>query len=599
MSGAAAGAAGSSHMARGPVSSGRAQVVLAALLGLALVLQASYFQMTSSAVWDEGIYLTAGLDFFHHGRVDRFFNFGIAPLPVMLSYWMPALAFAEDQIAPADFPRAVHLARVTHLALVGLPLVVLPALAMARRRGLVAGAAVGGMLVFSPLVVAFSAIAVTDACFALAFLFALGALDAYMRKPGPKRLALVALAVGVALAAKYTALLLLPLALGVFLWIERRRYAGRGVAGWHRPAAAAFWQTAGVGAAALLLVWAMHGFAMTRILPDGWNPPPRLRNEAGAMMKAVSSAIRVPAPVRGIVFQIEHASGGQQQFLLGQKSSRGWWYYYPLAWLFKSTPAELLLAALLPFLAWKARHGLDRTAALLAAGAALVAASLLASKLDLGVRYMLVIYPIVALLAIECAAVIARQVRWMTALTAALVTLQAASAAAAAPQYLSYFNRVFTPPGQAHTRLVDSNLDWGQDLPALRAALNARGTNRVLLAYLGVAPPGAYGIEATPWDTPDGEAVARQRWIAISATLMNNVYLRGDPFRDFRRISADARPSEGLFVYDAVRPEVRQALEYTRSRVALQPCRPGATAPKYTDSSWSVLSHWYIRCTGM
>ncbi|MCK7475797.1 MAG: hypothetical protein MZV49_25185 [Rhodopseudomonas palustris] len=99
----------------------------------------------------------------------------------------------------------------------------------------------------------------------------------------------------------------------------------RGVAGWHRPAAAAFWQTVGVGAAALLLVWAMHGFAMTRVLPDGWNPPPTLRNEAGAMMKAVSSAIMVPAPVRGIVFQIEHASGGQQQFLLGQKSSRGWW----------------------------------------------------------------------------------------------------------------------------------------------------------------------------------------------------------------------------------------------------------------------------------
>jgi 4-amino-4-deoxy-L-arabinose transferase-like glycosyltransferase len=586
-------------MARGPAPSGRALILLAAILGLTLAAQASYFQRTSSAVWDEGIYLTAGLDFFHHGRVDRFFNFGIAPLPVMLSYWTPALAFAEDQIAPADFPRAVHLARVTHLVVVGLPLVILPALAMARRRGLVAGAAVGGMLVCSPLVVAFSAIAVTDACFALAFLLALGALDGYRKNPGPKRLAMVALAVGVALAAKYTALLLLPLALGVFLRVERGRPASRGGMGWRRPAAAAFWQTLGVGAAALLLVWSMHGFAVTRVLPDGWNPPPSLRNDAGAMMKAISGAIMVPAPVRGIVFQIEHASGGQQQFLMGQKSSRGWWYYYPLAWLFKSTPAELLLAALLPVLAWKARRGLDETAALLAAGATLVMASLLLSKLDLGVRYMLVIYPLAALLAIECAAVIRRQTRWVAALMVGLVALQAASAAAAAPQYLSYFNRVFTPPGQAYTRLVDSNLDWGQDLPALRAALNERGTNRVLLAYFGVAPPEAYGIEATPWDTPDEAAVARQRWIAISATLMNNVYLRGDPFRDFRQISADARPSEGLFIYDASRPEVRRALEYTRSRVALQPCRTGATAPKITDPSWSVLSHWYIRCTGM
>ena len=109
----------------------------------------------------------------------------------------------------------------------------------------------------------------------------------------------------------------------------------------------------------------------------------------------------VPAPVRGIVYQIEHASGGQQQFLLGQKSTRGWWYYYPLALLYKSTPAELLLAALLPFLLWRTRRDMDATSTLLALTAAFVFVSVLSSRLDIGVRYVLVLYPLVALLAVR------------------------------------------------------------------------------------------------------------------------------------------------------------------------------------------------------
>ena len=306
-----------------------ARLLVPVALGAALLVQASYFQRTTSAVWDEAIYLTAGLDFYHHGRVERFTNFGIAPLPVMLSYLPPALASSSDHVLPPEFPRAILLARVTHLVVVGLPLVLLPYFWMARRRGLLAGAAVGALLAFSPLVIAFSAIAVTDACFAVAFLIALAAIDAHVRRPGAKSVALVGVAIGVALAAKYTATLLLPVALAAFVYVERMQDAGRWTAGWPRAAARALGQIAAVGLIALLLVWALHGFALARVLPDNWNPPPSLRGPVGAAMADISRAIMVPAPVRGIVYQIEHASGGQQQFLLGQKSTRGWWSATP------------------------------------------------------------------------------------------------------------------------------------------------------------------------------------------------------------------------------------------------------------------------------
>ena len=476
-------------------------------------------------------------------------------------------------------PRAILLARVTHLVVVGLPLVLLPYFWMTRRRGLLAGAAVGALLAFSPLVIAFSAIAVTDACFALAFLIALAAIDAHVRRPGAKSLALVGVAIGVALAAKSTATLLLPIALAAFIYVERRQDAGRRTAGWPRAAARAFGQIAAVGLVALLLVWALHGFALARVLPDNWNPPPSLRGPVGSAMAEISRAIMVPAPVRGIVYQIEHASGGQQQFLLGQKSTRGWWYYYPLALLYKSTPAELLLAALLPFLLWRTRRDTDATSTLLALTAAFVFVSVLSSRLDIGVRYVLVLYPLVALLAVDRAASMRPRGRWVPAMLGVVVVLQATSAVAAL-RYLSYFNRLFTPEGQAYTRLVDSNLDWGQDLPALGAALAERGTDSVVLAYFGVASPQSYGIRATPWDTPDEEALTQSRWIAISATMLNGVYLRGDPFREFRRLRpSDHRPGPQFLPLRRV--EARGA-----AGDGVRPLAHGAAAlPRWSDGA--------------
>jgi hypothetical protein len=93
--------------------------------------------------------------------------------------------------------------------------------------------------------------------------------------------------------------------------------------------------------------------------------------------------------------------------------------------------------------------------------------------------------------------------------------------------------------------------------------------------------------------------VAEHEWVAVSATLLNGLYLRGDPFRDFRSLVPGARVSEGMFLYDASKPDVRRAVAFMRSRVAVQPCRTGANAPKPSDPSAAALSHWHIRCNGV
>ena len=80
----------------------------------------------------------------------------------------------------------------------------------------------------------------------------------------------------------------------------------------------------------------------------------------------------------------------------------------------------------------------------------------------------------------------------------ALVGWHAAIAARIHPHYLAYFSPVVGGPEQGYRHLVDSSLDWGQDLPGLQKWLIAHRQpgEPVYLSYFGTADPARYGINA-------------------------------------------------------------------------------------------------------
>ncbi len=103
------------------------------------------------------------------------------------------------------------------------------------------------------------------------------------------------------------------------------------------------------------------------------------------------------------------------------------------------------------------------------------------------------------------------------------------------PNYLPYFNQLIGSRSNAFRHLVDSSLDWGQDLPGLKAWLVKEGldsslTEKVYLSYFGTGSPEYYGIKATllpcfadrtPSRIPDP---LLQGTYCISATMLENVY---------------------------------------------------------------------------
>ena len=64
------------------------------------------------------------------------------------------------------------------------------------------------------------------------------------------------------------------------------------------------------------------------------------------------------------------------------------------------------------------------------------------------------------------------------------------------PHYLGYFNELAGGPSGGWRYLVDSNLDWGQDLKALKRWMDDHGVARVKLSYFGAADPDYYGLRS-------------------------------------------------------------------------------------------------------
>jgi hypothetical protein len=235
-------------------------------------------------------------------------------------------------------------------------------------------------------------------------------------------------------------------------------------------------------------------------------------------------------------------------FLAGQYSASGWWYYFPVAFLLK-TPVTiiLLLAGGLAVCAIRWREFITVPLFILLP-AALYLGAAMAQKLNIGLRHILPLYPLVLLIAAAGIAELLRQKK-ATALIglAGLGLFQAFEFGRNCPNYLTFFNQFVGGPRNGNRYLVDSNLDWGQDLKPLKKWMDEHSIASIGLAYFGTADPAYYGIECTY--LPGGPFFAEKLirppelpgYVAVSATVLRGVYLDGRGQAFYRRL-VDCEP---------------------------------------------------------
>lgn len=244
----------------------------------------------------------------------------------------------------------------------------------------------------------------------------------------------------------------------------------------------------------------------------------------------------------GNVYQYSRARTG---FLNGEIRQQGWTEFFPLAFLLKSTVPTVLFAVGGLVLLGMARGSdgrarrwrLHRAAPLLVLFALywLVA---LTSKLNIGHRHILPIYPVVYVFCGAAAAwlLAGRIRRWGRVVVGLAVLGHVTDSLAARPFYLSYFNPLAGGPGQGWHHLIDSSFDWGQGLPDLERWLVAKGERAdnapVFLTYFGVDSPRARGLPVIRFADAINDRGVREfpawprgGWFIISATHFHRVYL--------------------------------------------------------------------------
>jgi len=223
--------------------------------------------------------------------------------------------------------------------------------------------------------------------------------------------------------------------------------------------------------------------------------------------------------IEGIKLFVAHGDRGHYTYLFGKPGYRGWWYYFPVALLVKTPLPLLALAIVGGFVAIRdLRTKREWLGAVPLVSALTILGISLRVHVDLGVRLVLPIYPLMAIVAAQGArelwnqkpARIGRTATALFALASIFIVVRTH------PDHLSYFNAFAGDhPEQI---LVDSNLDWGQDLYRLRDTLRARGVrDSVYIAYFGTTSPDSAGIPKSRFmelhERPTG-------WIAASETFL-------------------------------------------------------------------------------
>ena len=385
---------------------------------------------------------------------------------------------------------------------------------------------------FSTAMLANGCLMTSDLTASLCFLISVGAVWRMLERVTPWRVAGSAAAMGLLFVAKMSAPLVVVIGSALMaLWLVSGRgliiEAGgvsRQISDWRRQVAVMSALVALHAVAVVLVIWTFYGYRFSAISPSmagqeqltaNWNAvledPLPLR---AAIVAARENRWLPEAYLYGQAYVLKY-SQKRWAFLDGRYSEDGWWWFFPYCFLLKTSAWLFIVIGLAISAAASSRRppprkrkvesalrvGLYRTAPLWVL-LCVYWAMAITSNINIGHRHILVTYPALFILCGGAAWWFEKGRKSASAwLLGVSLLAYAAEAIWAWPNYLAYFNPLAGGSAQGYRRLVDSSLDWGQDLPGLKRWLESRGLNDpsgtpVYLSYFGTGSPTWHGIKA-------------------------------------------------------------------------------------------------------
>ena len=385
-----------------------------------------------------------------------------------------------------------------------------------------------------PIVLAFSSIAYSDMAAASTQAAAFLAFVLWVEKKTTRSSAILGIALGLAVSAKFTTLVYVPAgaaAICLVKWLFGQR--ARAV---HRPSLAQLTRQLALAALIVLgMLWGSYRFARGHVreemhlsvdsLPTFQHFPAPVRTIAREVMLS-DPVIPAPPLIKGLATVWELNHGAPPSYLFGHIKSGGWWYFFLAGILFK-TPLAFLVLALAGILAsWRAAREGQWTALAPAACVFAILIVTMSVKYDAGIRHVMVVFPLLAVVAGGgCSFLWKARQRGTGMARLALVGLlvwQTVATWQARSDTIAYFNEL-AGKDPSQIMVMGCDLDCGQDLDRLGAELRARKISHVTLALWSSADLGGTDLPHFEVAEPSKPAAG---WFAISMRALRN----GDVF---------------------------------------------------------------------
>ncbi|WP_165219063.1 glycosyltransferase family 39 protein [Aquisphaera insulae] len=517
---------------------------------------------------------------------------------------------------------------------------------------------------FCPNILAHGRLLTTDAGSTAVGVLATFAFWLYLRKPGWRRAVLAGVLLGLAQLCKFSMLVLYlvwPFLAVVWLALvvradERTRTIGRYAAhGFLVVLLSLLTIDAGYffeGVGTPLGRFEFASSSLTRPVPGGLRQPPATKNQLFAMMWPFREnrfrgtfLAGLPSPLpshyllgfdeqrvetEGIPVRLSRAFealgrgdldaaraealssdrsvNGYPVYLNGELRRTGWWYYYLATLAYKLPEGTWLLIlgsfALLAIVSRDRASWADEICLAAVPAVVLFSMSFL-TDINLGLRYVLAILPYLYIAAGKVVpwawGLDGRRGHWARRGILGSLLLTIAATATIHPSYLAYFNVLSGGPDRVPPRLIDSNLDWGQDLINLQDWYRDKAAGQPIgLAYFGqinpallesrgpvmkwfIPPVRPGGLKtmgdpgAPPLRATGPAAQLRPGYYALSATIVQGLSWRiydpspfvwepawnaaQDAFSYFRMFTPIERIGHSIYVYKLTDEDVARADE--------------------------------------
>ena len=540
-----------------------------ALLAVVAILRTVASYSTTAQGFDEPCHIAAAMEWLDN----RTYSLDpVHPPLARLAIGLPLVAAGEKfPHLPATDPEAQnynvvgnhiiydagHYARTLALARSGMiPFLVLEIVLVflwtRREFGDVAGVLAAALFSTLPIVLAFSGLAYTDipaSCMQFGLFFA---FVAWLERPTARSTVWLGLAAGFAVLTKFTILLFFPavaialIACKLLLARHDTRHDARhatrpdesvnrhhvnqptrrSLRGWLARSALA-------AAIAVIILWGGYDFSIGHVresmeltpqnMPSFQHFPGALRGLARDMVTD-DWAVPAPALLKGIATAWALNKMATTSYILGKTKVGGWWYFFLVAVAVK-TPLPFLVLCLIGTAALFAKgrdggksHVRWQTLAPLICAAAVFVVTMGVSY-DAGLRHVLIVFPLLAVIAGYGAAFLwqlPRPARFASAarvLAALLLLGQGFTSFAASGDYLAYFN-LLAGRDPSKVLVTGCDLDCGQDLYRLAAEFRAQHISHAKLALWSSAQLSSIDLSNTEILEPFQPVTG---WVAISA----------------------------------------------------------------------------------